>query len=250
MTTPSLSIFIPAYNAATTLSAVVDRIPKDLWLNILSVNIINDGSTDQTASVVLAMMDKYPKLKLHSFNQNQGYGHAVRHGLTLCRSSGSDYSACIHADGQYPPEFLPQFLAHMQTQQIDLLQGSRHKLGTARDGGMPLYKIVAGHVLTWLENRCFGLALTDYHSGYLVYSRRAITTIPFPELSGYFDFDLEVIASAVAMGLKVGELAIPTRYAGEKSHLQPIRYGFRVLRVLYRYLRGRYAQRPEARKSL
>jgi hypothetical protein len=138
----------------------------------------------------------------------------------------------------------------MQKHQIDLLQGSRHKLGTARDGGMPLYKIVAGQALTWLENRCFGLALTDYHSGFLVYSRRALLTIPFTDLSSYFDFDLEVIASAVALGLEVDELGIPTRYAGEKSHLQPIRYGYRVLMVLYRYQLGRYAAKPEARKAI
>jgi len=84
------------------------------------------------------------------------------------------------------------------THGVDVLQGSRHKEGTAREGGMPFYKILAGRVLTWLENKTFGLEMTDYHSGFMLYSRRAAREIRFETLSTYFDFDLEVIASARA----------------------------------------------------
>jgi glycosyltransferase involved in cell wall biosynthesis len=240
MTAPALGIFIPAYNAAATLPAVIDRIPKDLWADIGTVTVINDGSRDETAAVVERLCARYPKLRLHSFERNQGYGMAVRRGLGFCRESGCEYSACLHADGQYPPERLVQFLAHMQRRRLDVLQGSRHKEGTARAGGMPRYKIAAGKALTWMENLCFGLDLTDYHSGFLMYSRRALRSIPFERLSLYFDFDLEVIASARALGLRIDELAIPTRYADEKSYLNPVRYGFRVLRVMARYKLGKY----------
>ena len=106
---------------------------------------------------------------------------------------------------------------------------------------MPVYKIVAGKALTWMENLCFGLAMTDYHSGFLMYSRKALRTIPFERLSGYFDFDLEVIATARARGLHISELGIPTRYADEKSHLNPVLYGLRTLRVMVRYRLGRYS---------
>ena len=86
----------------------------------------------------------------------------------------------------------------------------------------------------------FGLETTDYHSGFMLYSRRATSQIPFEELSHYFDCDLEVIASARACGLVVDELGIPTRYADEESHLNPIWYGLRCLRVMLRYRLGRY----------
>ena len=79
-----------------------------------------------------------------------------------------------------------------------------------------------------------------YHSGFLVYSRRALLTVPIDRLSGYFDFDLEFIAWASGKGLVVDELAIPTRYAGEVSHLNPIWYGLRTLGVMGRYVTGRY----------
>jgi glycosyltransferase involved in cell wall biosynthesis len=242
MNPPFLSIFIPAYNAEATLPGVIDRIPRDLWADMGVVAVIDDGSSDGTAAAARRMAAKHPKVKVFSFDRNRGYGQAVRRGLGFCRESGSEYAVCLHADGQYPPEKLVHFLEYMQRYKVDILQGSRHKDGTARQGGMPYYKLVAGKALTWMENRCFGMALTDYHSGYLCYSRKALRSIPFERLSPYFDFDLEVIASARALGLHIDELGIPTRYAGEKSHLHPIRYGFRALRVMARYRLGRYGE--------
>ena len=93
--------------------------------------------------------------------------------------------------------------------------------------------------LTWFENKVFGLRMTDYHSGFLVYSRRALLAVPIDLLSGYFDFDLEFVAWA-RKGQVVDELAIPTRYAGEVSHLNPIWYELRALGVMGRYLTERY----------
>ncbi len=240
MDSPTLAIFIPAYNAAATLPGVMQRIPEELWPCILAVFVINDGSRDGTLETADALRAAYPKLRVHHAVANQGYGPTVRLGLEMSRASGCDYAACIHADGQYPPEKLPEFLAVMQADGIDLLQGSRHKAGTARAGGMPLYKIAAGRILTALENLCFGLSMTDYHSGFLIYSRRALETIPFTALSGYFDFDLEAIASARAAGLRIAEKAIPTHYGDEVSYLNPIKYGLRALRVMLRYRLGRY----------
>jgi hypothetical protein len=105
---------------------------------------------------------------------------------------------------------------------------------------MPLYKYLGNALLNRLENRTLQLSLTDYHSGYLLYGRRALE-LPFQGLSDSFDFDLEVIASARARGLAVGEAPVPTHYGDEVSHLNPLTYGLRVLRVMWNYKRGRYA---------
>jgi glycosyltransferase involved in cell wall biosynthesis len=237
---PSCTIFIPAYLAEHTLEAVIERIPKELWDSICAVLVINDGSPDDTSGVVRRIAQRYPKVALHEQTVNQGYGSAVRRGLKLALETPAQYVVCLHADGQYPPEKLPEFLPYMAAHGVDVLQGSRHKLGTARAGGMPRYKVVAGRILTWLENRTFDLAMTDYHSGFMLYSRRAVEQIPFDRLSHYFDFDLEVIASARARGLRVDELGIQAHYGDEESHLNPILYGLRCLRVMLRYKLGRY----------
>jgi glycosyltransferase involved in cell wall biosynthesis len=240
----SVAIFIPSYNAAKTLPDVVERIPDSLWADIEAVFVINDGSADDTDDVVRGLAERWPKLRLVSRQPNRGYGAAVREGLRCCADeTQADYVACLHADGQYPPEQIRTFMEFMESKGVDVCQGSRHKAGTALEGGMPKYKWLAGVILTWLENKTFGLEMTDYHSGFLLYSRKAAISIPFEELSHYFDFDLEVIAAARARGLAVDELGIPTRYADEESHLNPIWYGLRCLRVMLRYRLGRY--RPQ-----
>ena len=105
---------------------------------------------------------------------------------------------------------------------------------------MPFYKYVANKALTAIENRAFGMKLAEYHSGYMVYSRKAMETIPFEKLSNSFDFDLEMIVLAKVKGLRIAEIAIPTIYAGEVSHLNPIKYGFDVLSIVRAYKRGKY----------
>ena len=53
-------------------------------------------------------------------------------------------------------------------------------------------------------------------------------------------FDLEMIVLAKVKGLRIAEIAIPTIYAGEVSHLNPIKYGFDVLSIVRAYKRGKY----------
>jgi glycosyltransferase involved in cell wall biosynthesis len=235
-----ISLFIPTYNAASTIAEVIARIPGDLSQTVKNIWIINDGSTDTTAKVVDVLSANHACIQQIRLTRNKGYGNAVRIGLSLCRSDGCDFAACVHADGQYPPESVLSFVQAMIEKRIDLMQGSRIASGTALRNGMPLYKYLAGKILTSLENRVFGLCMTDFHSGFLVYSRKALDRLPFNRLSASFDFDLEVIASARAAGMTIAEMPIPTRYAGERSYLNPVTYGLRVLWVLTKYLWGHY----------
>jgi hypothetical protein len=66
--------------------------------------------------------------------------------------------------------------------------------------------------------------MAEYHSGYMAYSRRALGTIPWRHLSNSFDFDLEMIVLAHVKGLQIEQVAIPTHYADEVSHLNPVAY--------------------------
>ncbi len=235
-----LGIYIPAYNAAHTLGNVIARIPTPAWALCDDVVIVDDGSTDATASIIDDLSRRHAAIRCISFERNQGYGAAVRAGLAALTRSSAEYFACLHADGQYPPETLEAFVHHAHTEGFDILQGSRHLHGTAREGGMPVYKLLAGRALCALENAAFGLELTDYHSGYLILSRRVVECIDIDRLSGYFDFDLELIAAARQRGLKIGELGIPTHYGSEVSYLNPAIYGIRVLVVVAKYLLGAY----------
>lgn len=113
---------------------------------------------------------------------------------------------------------------------IALVQGSRRLVpGAARTGNMPLHKRIGGAFLTALENIAFRQKLTDRHSGFIVYNAEFLKTLDLAKLSPSFDIDLEIISIADARGWRLAELPIPTRYAGEKSNLNVVTYGLRVL---------------------
>jgi glycosyltransferase involved in cell wall biosynthesis len=237
----STAVVIPAYDAARHLPAVVKRVLAHPPGDLAAIIVVDDGSRDDTAAVAGGLAAGERRLRLLRRPANGGYGAAMKDGLAAARAAGATRVACVHADGQYSPEVLPGLLAAMTARGLDVLQGSRVASGTALSGGMPLYKYLANAGLNVLENLTFGLGMTDYHSGYLLYGPRALAAIRFDRLSDSFDFDLEVIASARAAGLAVGEAPIPTHYGDEVSHLKPLPYGLRVLRVLWRYRRGKYA---------
>lgn len=238
---------VPAYQAESTLARTLARIPAPDRVHIQRILVVDDGSRDRTREAALEIASGDPLVEVVSHQVNRGYGPAVKTGLARARSSGCDVAAVLHADGQYPPERVVEFARICLERNLSILQGSRHRSGGARRGGMPVYKILAGKMLVALENRVFGLSLTDYHSGYIFHHRSALDRIPYESLGDSFDFDLQVIASAVARGLAVGEEAIATRYAGEVSHLRPVSYGLRVLRVLWMFRRRGFDARPEGR---
>jgi len=237
----SLCIYLPAYQAEKTLAGVLARIPAQILARPdLRLLVVDDGSRDGTAALATSLARSLPALELHSFSANQGYGAAVAHGLAWARRSGARAAICLHSDGQYPPEAIPALLERLESG-LDLVQGSRHREGTALRGGMPLYKWAAGHALSALERRVLGLDLTDFHSGLLAFGPRALEVLPESGMSTSFDFDLEAIARCRAADLRIGEIGIPTRYADEESHLRSIPYGWACLRVLRRYLREELA---------
>lgn len=236
----STIVVIPAYDAARHVAGVLQRLSQLRGFELERVIVVNDGSTDDTLGSIARARFTRCALDIVDRPHNGGYGAAMKDGLEAAQHHGAELVACVHADGQYSPELLPQLSATLHDRKLDLLQGSRIASGTAKSGGMPLYKRAGNALLNRLENRTFGLDLSDYHSGYLLYGRRALE-LPFRTLSNSFDFDLEVIASARARGLAVGEAPIPTHYGDEVSHLNPLSYGLRVLRVMWNYQRGRYA---------
>ena len=234
-------IFVPAYNVEKTLGAVLSKIDESV-LSRAHVLVIDDGSRDGTAQAFELFFpenahhsENVRDLKSHfeylKFEQNSGYGAVVKKGIAEGLASGAAFIACLHGDGQYPAEKLRDFFDEMENRNLDLLQGSRHAVaGSAKAGNMPLYKRIGGAFLTAIENKVFRVKLTDRHSGFIVYSSRFLKTVDLNRLSASFDIDLELIAIADARHFAIAELPIPTRYADEKSNLNVVTYGLRVLR--------------------
>lgn len=231
---------MPAYNASATIEKVFARIPDEIKSSIERYVVVDDGSTDDTALALNRICRAFPNLVILKHETNFGYGAAEKTLLTYALKEGVETAVLLHSDGQYSPEKLSAMLAPLKNGEADLVQGSRMLSGGALEGGMPIYKYIGNKCLTAIENAGFGMKLAEYHSGYMGYSRKLLLAIPFERLSNSFDFDLEMIICAKILGLKIKEIAIPTIYADEKSHLNPIKYGFDVLANVLKYRKGHY----------
>ena len=242
-------IVIPAYQAATTLGSVLARIPASLHGRGARVLVVDDGSADDTAAVA-----QRGGAEVLRNSVNLGYARTQKRAFRHALEHGAGAVVLLHADGQYPPESLEDVLAPIERGEADVVLGSRVLDGGATRRGMPLYKWLANRALSFIENRCYGLELSEYHTGMMAYSRRALETLPWEFVSDTFHFDGEMAMLAGRRGLPIREIPIPHVYADERSHLRPIPYGFTVLAIalavrfgLYdRWLQRRAAKAPAA----
>jgi hypothetical protein len=125
----------------------------------------------------------------------------------------------------------------------DLVLGSRILGGTARSGGMPVWKYVANRALTLVQNLALGSKLSEFHTGYRAYSRSALLRIPFLGNSDDFVFDNQVLVQAVAAGLRIGEISCPAHYHDDASSIglaRSVKYGFGVLGASMAYRAWRW----------
>src|SRR4030095_2552603 len=116
--------------------------------------------------------------------------------------------------------------------------------------GMPWWKCLANRFVTGLENRVFGLSLSEYHTGYRAFRRDVLETVNFVANSDGFVFDQEIIAQVVAARFKIAEIAVPTRYfpeASSASFLASVVYGLRILAVLFWFTLNRRGVRRSRR---
>lgn len=239
-------IFVPAYNVERKLCEVLSKIEESV-LSRAHVLVIDDGSRDGTAAAYQKFIESdylnssedednlKNRFEYLKFEKNKGYGAVIKKGIAEGLASGAAFIACLHGDGQYPAEKLGEFFEEMENRNLDVLQGSRLAIaGNAKRGGMPLYKRLGGRALTKIENKAFRVKLTDRHSGFIVYSSRFLKTVDLDSLSKSFDIDLELISLADAQNFAIAELPIPTCYDGEKSNVNVVSYGMRVLRQVWR----------------
>lgn len=238
--TKKIAIVIPAYQCAKTIKDVFMRISEDVLKKEVHFIVVNDGSEDDTEQIVRSLMNLKWKITLITHPVNRGYAQAQKTGFKAALDLGADIIAVLHSDGQYAPELLPQLLEPLEMDTADVVQGSRMKAGGALKGGMPLYKYLANSILSKIENMAYGMNFAEYHSGYMLYSRKTLLSIPFEKLSDTFHFDGEMLLMSGKRKLRVNEIAISTYYGNEKSHLKPIKYGFDVLKIIWDNFCGRY----------
>jgi glycosyltransferase involved in cell wall biosynthesis len=232
-----IGILVVAYNAASTLAKVLDRIPAELRPDIEEVIVSDDHSQDSTYLVGLGYQ-QVSDLPITLIRQpaNLGYGGNQKAGYKVAIEHGLDIVVMLHGDGQYAPESLPDLLAPLISGEADAVFGSRIMIkGAARKGGMPLYKYVGNRILSRFENAALGTDLSEFHSGYRAYSVEALKHIPYQLNSDGFNFDTQIIIQLHDAGMRIVEVPIPTYYGDEICYVDGVGYAADVTKDVVAY---------------
>ena len=230
-----LLILITARNVENFLPKVIKEIPaKEISQNFnFEILIIDDFSTDNTFEVMQKLQLEYNNLKINLIknDRNIGYGGTQKKGYDYAAQNLFDYVVLLHGDGQYSPRYLVQMtIPFLNNKNLVAIQGSRmiNKM-SALKGNMPLYKFLGNIFLTFIQNLLSGYSLKEFHSGYRSYNVSILKQTPYHLNSDYFDFDTEILFQFKTKNYLILEIPISTFYGEEKSSLNSIKYGLKIL---------------------
>ncbi len=227
---------MPAYNAEKTLKMTLDAIPPGSADEII---LVDDASRDNTAELARSL-----GLKVIRHPQNLGYGGNQKTCYRAALRDGADIVVMLHPDYQYNPKLVPYLSGLIREDICDIVMANRIRTrAEALSGGMPLYKYICNRGLTFIENLFLGLNLSEYHTGYRAFSRKALELIDWEKNSDDFVFDQQILIQAAALGLRIGEIPVPALYFKDASSINFIRsakYGYETLLNIGRFTIHRF----------
>lgn len=213
----TISVVIPSKNEAQSLR---DLIPKlRTLMPSAEIIVVNDGSTDDTASTCLEQ-----KIPIVSNPYNMGNGAAVKIGA---RRATGDILVFLDADGQHNPEDIPRLLNKLH-EGYDMVVGARtygSQAGT--------HRALANGVYNKLASWMVGHEIKDLTSG-----MRVVRTEKFRRflylLPNGFSYPTTITMSFFRAGYSVAYVPITTHKRIGKSHLRIGRDGLRFLLIIFK----------------
>jgi glycosyltransferase involved in cell wall biosynthesis len=218
-------VIIPAYQEGPRIAEVVRGARS--WLPVV---VVDDGSTDDTREQAelagATVVRQVP---------NQGKGVALRTGFRYALDHAAEAAITLDADGQHDPAEIPRFLERFGATRPELVIGQRDF------ASMPLVRRLSNTAGRWLLSAAVGSDIPDNQSGYRLVGRRLMAVMVDSGEAG-FQFEVEMIARCLALGLPLAWVPIRTIYAHESSHIRPLAHlaGFlRMAREARRIVRQR-----------
>ncbi|MBN1993144.1 MAG: glycosyltransferase family 2 protein [Anaerolineae bacterium] len=216
MQTPRILALIPAHNEAPRIAPVITGA-----LAHLPVLVVDDGSGDETA----ALAEAQGAITLRQ-TPNQGKGIALRTGFHWAIDQNFEAVLTLDADGQHDPAEIPKFLEAYQVRHADLIIGARNF------SQMPAVRRLANSLGRWSFSWAIGQPIRDNQSGYRLISRRLLDALLTSREQG-FEFEVEMIVTCIRCGFSLDWVPISTIYAGESSHIHPLRHTQNFFRVVW-----------------
>jgi glycosyltransferase involved in cell wall biosynthesis len=226
-----VAALIPAYQAAPYLGDVLARLAA--LPEPPAALVVDDGSRDATAEVARQF-----GARVHSFAGNRGKGFALIAGFRLLHEV--DAVVTMDADGQHPPECVPDLIR--AAADADVVLGTR-----LRTGSMPMLRRLANWSSSAWTSGLAGQRISDSQCGFRLFRREVLERTPITP--GRYEVETEMAVRAARLGFRIAEVAIPTVYGGE-SHLTLHRDVPRILAVMGRLTLERLAPPRVMREAL
>ena len=249
---PAYSIVIPAYNESARIGGTLERVlahARERNWNA-EILVVNDGSTDGTASLVRDFAAQHANLALIENPGNRGKGYSVRNGMLHASGEIVMFS---DADLSSPIEEADRLFAALAAG-ADVAMGSRWLKAELQTERQPLHRQLFGRIFNLLLRMILGLRYKDTQCGFKAFTRRAVQLIfPLQQIERW-GFDPEILFLARKFGLKVEEVPVAWAHR-EGTTIHPLRDGIRMfvemLKVRWFAISGKYDTRqPSAMASL
>jgi len=227
VTTPTVTVIVPAHNAAKTLAETLASVAAQTERDWTCL-VVDDGSTDATAARAEAAGADVIRV-----TPNRGLGAAVRTGLAESVERGAAVVVFCDADGEYAPEELDRLVAPILAGTADYVVGSRF-LGDIR--WMRPHRRLGNVVLTRWLRLVARRPLTDGQSGYRAFSRAAAA-----DAEVVHDYNYAQVLTLDLLGKGYRYAEVPIGYAFRetgKSFIRLGRYLRAVVPAVYRELQS------------
>lgn len=222
MSSETIAILIPAFEAAATIGRVV-RAARAACPAPADLLVVDDGSSDGTAEA--ARSGGAPVV---SHPSNMGKGAALATGMGILTSRGARAIITLDADGQHDPVEIPRFVSAWREMRADLIVGARLD---GFEAMAPLRRF--GNRFSTKAVRLFGGPdLPDTQCGFRLYSRRLLEQVPFRRRA--YDAEAEILMLASRRGFRIAPLRIssPDPDGRASSHYRPWLDTYRMCRTV------------------
>ncbi len=191
---PARLVLIPAWNEQDTVAEVVRAARSALGCDVL---VIDDGSSDATGPVAIgagAMVVSHPF--------NMGVGAAIRTGMRVAATQGRRHVVQLDADGQHEPADAAHLIKVVESDQADLVVGSRFGAGQS---GYEVSRLRGGmmRLLSHTISRRVGVRIDDTTSGFRSFGPRAVELFSRSYPSQYLSDTVEALLLADDAGLRI-----------------------------------------------
>jgi len=207
-----ICVIVPTYNNAKTLAGVI----AELKLHPYPVIVVNDGSTDSTASI----LNTIENIEICSYSNNKGKGYALQTGFKKALLLGFDYAVTMDSDGQHHAREIALLVEKSKENPAAIVIGSRN----LQAENMPGKNTFANKFSNFWFKVETGLKMEDTQSGFRLYPLAAIANRK--NFTRHYDFELEILVRSAWREIPIVSVPVSVTYMPETeqiSHFKPVR---------------------------